>query len=110
MILDAANGAESSGSPTTARLGAGLVAARATRSRTSTSQGQIVDLRMAQLDGHGPRLDRRRTRLDLTEVSGLDGASRPGWYVPADQLPAAHAGARARRPSASPCTDGSNAP
>ena len=24
---------------------------------------------------------------DLTEVSGLDGSSRPGWFVPPDQLP-----------------------
>jgi hypothetical protein len=25
--------------------------------------------------------------VDLTKVSGLDGASHPDWYIPADQLP-----------------------
>ena len=37
----------------------------------------------------------------LTEVSGLDGESRPDWFVPADQLPA---------PSPAPSTAPSTAP
>ncbi len=50
-------------------------------------QGQIVDLKMIRLDGDAPNWTIKDT-TDLTEVSGLDGSSRPGWFVPADQLPA----------------------
>ena len=50
-------------------------------------QGQIVDLQLAQLEGDAPNWTVKDI-TDLTEVSGLDGASRPGWYVPPDQLPA----------------------
>jgi len=28
------------------------------------------------------------TTVDLTKVSGLDGASRPSWFVPGSELPA----------------------
>lgn len=49
--------------------------------------GQIVDLRQVKLDGAAPGWTVGEI-IDLTEVSGLDGASRPGWFVPADQLPA----------------------
>jgi Tol biopolymer transport system component len=48
--------------------------------------GQIVDLRMATLDGTGANVAVKEA-IDLTEVSGLDGTSRPSWYIPADQLP-----------------------
>jgi Tol biopolymer transport system component len=50
-------------------------------------EGQIVDLKLARLDGVGPSWTVKDV-TDLTEVSGLDGSSRPGWFVPADQLPA----------------------
>jgi Tol biopolymer transport system component len=50
-------------------------------------QGQIVDLKMIRLDGEAPNWTVKDV-TDLTEVSGLDGSSRPGWFVPADQLPA----------------------
>ena len=49
-------------------------------------QGQIVDLRMIPLTGTAPNWTPGQP-LNLTEVSGLDGASRPGWFVPPDQLP-----------------------
>ena len=49
--------------------------------------GQVVDLRMVQLDGTGPAWTVKET-VDLTTNAGLDGVSRPGWFVPADQLPA----------------------
>jgi Tol biopolymer transport system component len=49
--------------------------------------GQIVDLRLVRLEGSGPNWTVKDT-IDLTEVSGLEGASRPSWYVPPDQLPA----------------------
>jgi Tol biopolymer transport system component len=48
---------------------------------------QVVDLRMVQLDGAGPTWTVKDT-IDLTTSAGLDGASRPGWSVPAGQLPA----------------------
>jgi hypothetical protein len=48
--------------------------------------GQIVDLKLARLDGAAPDWTVKDI-TDLTEVSGLDGSSRPSWFVPADQLP-----------------------
>jgi TolB protein len=50
-------------------------------------EGQIVDLRMAVLGGSAPDWTVTDTKA-LTEVSGLDGASRPGWFIPASELPA----------------------
>jgi Tol biopolymer transport system component len=47
--------------------------------------GQIVDLKLATLDGSGPDWTVAET-IDLTEVSGLDGGSRPAWYIPPDEM------------------------
>ena len=58
--------------------------------------GQVVDLRLAQLDGSAPGWTVKDT-LDLTTAAGLDGVSRPGWYVPPDQIPA-----QTEAPAASP--------
>lgn len=49
--------------------------------------GQVVDLRLAQLDGNAPGWTVKDT-LDLTTNAGLDSVSRPSWFVPADQMPA----------------------
>lgn len=49
--------------------------------------GQIVDLQLARLAGTGPDWTVSET-VDLTQVSGLDGGSRPAWYIPPDELPA----------------------
>ncbi len=49
--------------------------------------GQIVDLKMVRLEGAGPSWKIGQT-VDLTTSSGLEGASRPSWYMPLDQLPA----------------------
>ena len=49
--------------------------------------GTSVDLRMAKLDPSSGRWAVSAT-VDLTQVSGLDGTSRPSWFVPADQRPA----------------------
>lgn len=65
--------------------------------------GQIVDLRMARLVGAAPGWTIGET-LDLTVVSGLDGGSRPDWYVAPEDLPATPA------PTAVPSTGGSAAP
>jgi Tol biopolymer transport system component len=54
-------------------------------------RGQIVDLKLAELESTqadgGPLNWSIKDIVDLTEVSGLDGESRPGWFIPADQLP-----------------------
>jgi Tol biopolymer transport system component len=63
-------------------------------------EGTIVDLKMATLDASSGNWAVSKT-IDLTKVSGLDGASRPSWYTPASELPA---------PSASPGSSGSAAP
>lgn len=65
--------------------------------------GQIVDLRMARLDGAAPGWTVAET-LDLTQVSGLDGGSRPDWYVAPGDLPTTPA------PTVVPSTSGSTAP
>jgi Tol biopolymer transport system component len=52
--------------------------------------GQVVDLRMVALEGSGPTWT-PKPPLDLTTSAGLDGISRPGWFIPADQLPASPA-------------------
>ena len=62
--------------------------------------GQVIDLRMAQLDGTAPNWTVKDT-LDLTTAAGLDGVSRPDWYVPAADPPAAHAATPADSPSPS---------
>jgi TolB protein len=58
--------------------------------------GQVVDLRMAHLEGSAPSWTVKEV-IDLTSSAGLDGVSRPDWFVPADQLPAA-----SEAPAASP--------
>ena len=66
--------------------------------------GQLVDLRMAQLGGAAPTWTVKET-TDLTTGAGLDGVSRPDWFIPADQLPApapAPTAAPAAAPAASP--------
>ena len=50
--------------------------------------GQTVDLRLAKLEGTAPAWTVAGIE-NLTEVSGLDAASRPDWYIPPALLPAA---------------------
>jgi Tol biopolymer transport system component len=64
-------------------------------------QGTIVDLKMAQIDSSTGRWTVTKV-VDLTKVSGLDGASRPSWFVAAAELPAP-----ATAPSASADAGGS---
>lgn len=49
--------------------------------------GQTVDLRLAAIEGPAPTWTVTET-TNLTEVSGLEPASRPDWFIPAAQLPA----------------------
>lgn len=68
-------------------------------------EGTIVDLRLAKLEPSGGTWTVTEV-TDLTRVSGLDGASRPGWFVPASELPAQapvpSAGSGSPAPSAAP--------
>ncbi len=63
--------------------------------------GQTVDLRMAALEGSGPAWTVAAT-TNLTEVSGLDAASRPDWFIPAELLPALPSPTVATSASATP--------
>lgn len=48
--------------------------------------GGIVDLKLVELEGSEGAWSAGET-IDLTTVSGLDGGSRPGWFIPPDQIP-----------------------
>jgi dipeptidyl aminopeptidase/acylaminoacyl peptidase len=68
-------------------------------------EGTIVDMRLARLDKSTGRWVVSET-VDLTKVSGLDGASRPSWFASSAEVP---------RPSsppsaASPAPSASTAP
>ena len=63
-------------------------------------EGTIVDLKMVRLDRSTGQWMAGET-IDLTKVSGLDGASRPSWYVPPAEIPTA-SGAPSGGASASP--------
>ena len=87
VILDAANGRElmrltndgASWAPVWSPIGDSIAFLHI--------QGQIVDLKLIRLEGDTPNWSVKDV-TSLTEVSGLDGSSRPDWFVPADQLPA----------------------
>jgi dipeptidyl aminopeptidase/acylaminoacyl peptidase len=68
--------------------------------------GQVVDLRMVPLTGTGPSWT-VGAPVDLTSSAGLDGVSRPDWFVPTEQLPAATPAPSVAAPSGS---DGGVAP
>ena len=52
------------------------------------SSGHVVDLRLVTLTGQYGDW-KAGTTVDLTQSAGLDSVSRPGWFVPASQIPAA---------------------
>jgi len=68
-------------------------------------EGTIVDLRLARLDDATGRWVVTET-VDLTRVSGLDGASRPSWYASPSEVPAPTTSPG----SGSPAASGSSAP
>jgi Tol biopolymer transport system component len=71
--------------------------------------GQTVDLRLARLDGAAPAWS-VKDMLNLTEVSGLDAASRPDWYIPTELLPAATPPPSVAPPASGPTASSSPAP
>ena len=77
-------------------VGADLVAGRRRRSRSSTSTARSSTCSWPGSTGERPGLDGQGDDRRLTEVSGLDAASRPDWFIPA--RPAARR--RPRRPTA----------
>jgi dipeptidyl aminopeptidase/acylaminoacyl peptidase len=68
--------------------------------------GQIVDLRMSTIEPAGSSFEVTDT-IDLTIVSGLDGASRPSWFIPPDELPPP---SPSPSPAASPSASGAGSP
>jgi TolB protein len=87
VILDAHNGAEllrltndkHSFSPVWSPKGDAIAFLRL--------DGMITDLVMIQLDGSTGAWTAGK-EAPLTQVSGLDAASRPDWFIPASELPA----------------------
>lgn len=74
--------------------------------------GQVVDLRLSILDGSGPTWT-VKDPLDLTTNAGLDGVSRPDWFIPAADVPASLAPSvtpSAVAPSVAPPSPGSPSP
>ena len=65
--------------------------------------GTIVDLRLAHLDRSSGRWAVSET-VDVTKVSGLDGASRPSWFAPESEVPRPSAPPAAASPSPSGST------
>jgi Tol biopolymer transport system component len=61
--------------------------------------GQVVDLKLVALKGSYGDWTPGDT-IDLTQSAGLDSVSRPDWFVPADQLPAATPAPSTSAPSA----------
>jgi Tol biopolymer transport system component len=51
-----------------------------------TATGEDLDLDMTVIKRSGTTFS-LGDRLPITELSQLDGTSRPSWYVPPDQLP-----------------------
>ncbi len=87
VILDGATGAEllrvtndgSSFSPAWSPKGDAIAFLRI--------DGTTVDLQMATLEGQAGSWTLGET-IALTEVSGLDAASKPAWFIPPSELPA----------------------
>jgi Tol biopolymer transport system component len=86
VILDAANGRELQRLTTDGASWAPVWSPVGDSIAFLHIRGQIVDLKLMRLNGAAPDWTVKDV-ISLTEVSGLDGESRPGWFVPADELP-----------------------
>jgi Tol biopolymer transport system component len=72
-------------------------------------QGTLIDLRMIQLAGTPGNWTAAKT-VDLTKVSGLDGSSRPEWFIPPSELPASSGSPTGSSGPAGSAGTGSTAP
>jgi len=88
VILDASTGRELATITTDGRSWAPVWSPAGDAIAYLNIDRQIVDLRMTKLEGPGPSWAVTES-IPLTEVSGLDPGSKPGWFIPPDQLPAA---------------------
>ncbi len=86
VILDAATGAELLRLTNDGNSWAPTWSPRGDQIAYLHVDGQVVDLRMIQLEGSGPTWT-AKPPLNLTSNAGLDGISRPHWFIPASQLP-----------------------
>lgn len=86
VILEAATGAEVLRVTTDGRSWAPVWSPAGDALAFLHAQGQVVDLRLVRLPGTGPAWTPEEP-LDLTRLSGLDGGSRPGWFIPAGEIP-----------------------
>lgn len=71
--------------------------------------GQIVDIRMVRLGGSAPNWSLSQ-QPDVTENSGIDGASQADWYIPASELPTPAPSTLAPSPSTSRPAGASTSP
>jgi Tol biopolymer transport system component len=109
VVIDARNGAEvfrvtddgRSWSPVWSPLGDSIAFLH--------EDGGIVDLRLARLGGTAPAWEVTET-INLTEVSGLEATSRPGWFIEPADLPALPTAPPSVGPSASGATPASQPP
>jgi Tol biopolymer transport system component len=74
-----------------------------------TASGEDLDLDMTLIRRSGTTFS-LGDRLPITEVSQLDGTSRPSWYVPPDQLPTPAPSANPSPSAPSPSSSASSAP
>ena len=87
VIIDAATGAELTRITSDGESWAPVWSPAGNQIAYLHVSGQVVDLRLVQLEG-SPRAWTVGDPMDLTTNAGLDGVSRPGWFIPADRLPA----------------------
>jgi WD40-like Beta Propeller Repeat len=87
VILDARNGNEIVRVTDDARSWGGVWSPAGDSIAYLHIEGGVTDLRLAKLSG-GAGSWTVGPPANLTENAGLDGASHPDWFVPADQLPA----------------------
>jgi dipeptidyl aminopeptidase/acylaminoacyl peptidase len=68
--------------------------------------GQVVDLRLAVLEGSAPSWTVADT-VNLTTNAGLDSVSRPSWYIPPEEMPSPTPPPVTPSPAATPSPAGS---
>jgi len=86
VILDAATGAERLRLTNDGDSWAPTWSPRGDQVAWLHVSGQVVDLRLVQLEGTAPAWTAKEP-IDITTNAGLESVSRPDWFIPADELP-----------------------